>query len=403
MKILVLNSGSSSLKFQLFELPDLTVVASGLIEQIGSVHSSIRLTFLDPAGAEQVMRKNRPVAEHVQAIAIMSELLRESETMTNVLELAGIGHRVVHGGEFFQEPTLIDEVVIKAIEELIPLAPLHNPANLTGIRVAMEHADAIPQVAVFDTAFHHSIPEHGYLYALPYGLYEQHKVRRYGFHGTSHGYVAKQAANHLEIPLAKLNIISLHLGNGASAAAIQGGQCIDTSMGLTPLEGLVMGTRSGDLDPAILFYLARETGMTIDELDDMLNKQSGLKGICGENDMRTITELARQGNHQAGLALTIFCYRLKKYIGAYVAALGGVDCVVFTGGIGENSAIVRKLSCRGLERLGIGLDGEKNKLRQDEILEIQTSESPAKILVVPTDEELEIATQTLQVIQGKIV
>ncbi len=400
MKILVLNSGSSSLKFQLFELPDLTVIASGLIERIGGEYSSVRLTFCDSAGAEQVIKKNMVVPEHRPAIAIMSELLLESGAMANVQELAGIGHRVVHGGEFFHEPTLIDRAVMEAIEELVPLAPLHNPANLIGIRVAMEHAPTVPQVAVFDTAFHQSIPEHGYLYALPYTLYEQHKVRRYGFHGTSHDYVAKQAAEHLGMVLGELNIISLHLGNGASAAAIQGGQCIDTSMGLTPLEGLIMGTRSGDLDPAILFYLARETGMTIDELDDMLNKKSGLKGICGENDMRTITELAEQGNHQARLALTMFCYRLKKYIGAYIAALGGVDCIVFTGGIGENSAIVRQLSCQGLERLGIGLDVENNAFRQEGILEVQGADSPVKILVVPTDEELEIATQTLQVIQN---
>ncbi len=400
MKILVLNAGSSSLKFQLFVLPDLTVIATGLIEQIGAECSSVHLVFSDAAGAEQSIQKRRPVAEHGQAIAIMSELLTESGTMTNVQELAGIGHRVVHGGESFHAPCLIVDGVIEAIEELIPLAPLHNPANLTGIRVALEHAPAVPQVAVFDTAFHQSIPEHGYLYALPYALYEHHKVRRYGFHGTSHGYVAQRAAEHLETPLAGLNIISLHLGNGASAAAIQGGQCIDTSMGLTPLEGLIMGTRSGDLDPAILFFLARETGMTVDELDEMLNKQSGLKGICGENDMRTITELAGRGDHQAGLALTMFCYRLKKYIGAYSAALGGVDCIVFTGGIGENSARVRMLSCQGLDRLGIRIDPWKNNgSPQGTILEIQSADSPVKVLVVQTDEELEIATQTLQVIQ----
>jgi len=398
MKILVLNSGSSSLKFQLFELSDLTVIASGLIERIGGEQSPVRLTFYDSAGTEQILKKDVSVSEHGRAIAIMSELLRESETMTNFQELAGIGHRVVHGGESFHEPTLINEAVIEAIEELVLLAPLHNPANLIGIRAAMEHAPTVPQVAVFDTAFHQSIPEHGYLYALPYTLYEQHKVRRYGFHGTSHNYVAKQAAEHLGALLGELNIITLHLGNGSSAAAIQGGQCIDTSMGLTPLEGLIMGTRSGDLDPAILLYLARETGMTIGVLDEMLNKMSGLKGICGENDMRTITKLSEQGNHQARLALTMFCYRLKKYIGAYIAALGGVDCIVFTGGIGENSTIVRQLSCQGLERLGIRLDGKNNALRQEGILEIQGADSPVKILVVPTDEELEIATQTLQVI-----
>ncbi len=397
MKILVLNAGSSSLKFQLFGLPDLQVLASGLIEQIGDEQSHARLTLFNAAGDEQTLKRTMVVAEHRQAIMVMAELLRESGVMTDIKELAGIGHRVVHGGEAFHEPVLIDDSVLAAVEELIPLAPLHNPANLIGIRVAMEHAGTIPQVAVFDTAFHQTIPDYGYLYALPYTLYEEQKVRRYGFHGTSHGYVAGQAAHYLGKPLAELNIISLHLGNGASAAAVQGGKCIDTSMGLTPLEGLIMGTRSGDLDPAILFYLARETGMDIDDLDRLLNKQSGLKGICGENDMRTITELAQQGDDQARLALTMFCYRLKKYIGAYIAALGGVDCIVFTGGIGENSAIVRQMSCQGLERLGISLDTEKNE-RRKEILEIQRADSLVKILVVPTDEELEIATQTMQVI-----
>ncbi len=400
MKILVLNAGSSSLKFQLFGLPDLRVLASGLIEQIGDEQSPARLILFDDAGSEQTLKRTTAVAEHRKAIMVMADLLRESGAMTDINELAGIGHRVVHGGEAFHEPVLIDESVLAAVEELIPLAPLHNPANLTGIRVAMEHADTVPQVAVFDTAFHQTIPDYGYLYALPYTLYEEQKVRRYGFHGTSHGYVAGQAAHYLSKPLAGLNIISLHLGNGASAAAVQGGNCIDTSMGLTPLEGLIMGTRSGDLDPAILFYLARETGMDMDDLDTLLNKQSGLKGICGENDMRTITELAEQGDQQARLALTMFCYRLKKYIGAYIAALGGVDCIVFTGGIGENSAIVRQMSCQGLERLGIILDTEKNAQRHNETFEIQATDSMVSILVVPTDEELAIATQTMQVINN---
>jgi len=381
-------------------MPDLVVTASGLIEQIGEPQSHAQLTYSDSTGVEHTIKKTEPLAEHRQAIALMADLLGESKTLTDINELAGIGHRVVHGGESFHRPVLIDDTVIQAIEELIPLAPLHNPANLTGIQVAMEHAAEIPQVAVFDTAFHQTIPEYGYLYALPYELYEQQKVRRYGFHGTSHAYVAKQAARYLDIPETKLNCISLHLGNGASAAAVQGGQCIDTSMGLTPLEGLIMGTRSGDLDPAILFYLARETGMDLDELDGLLNKRSGLKGICGENDMRTITQRAEQDDKRAKLALTMFCYRLKKYIGAYMAALGGADCIIFTGGIGENSAIVRTMSCTGMERLGIQIDQNKNSIRQDTILEIQATESMAKVLVVPTNEELEIATQTLQVIHS---
>ena len=398
MKILVLNSGSSSLKFQLFMKADLSVLSSGLIEQIGAATSAAKLSFVDSSGAEKELKQSCPVADHREAIKVMSEMLRESGTLVDTGELAGIGHRVVHGGEAFHQPVRIDETVIAAIEELIPLAPLHNPANLMGIRVAMEHVAQIPQVAVFDTAFHQSIPEHAYLYALPYTLYEKQKVRRYGFHGTSHSYVTRQAALYLNRPLEELNIITLNLGNGASAAAIRGGKSIDTSMGLTPLEGLVMGTRSGDLDPAILFYLSRESGLDMDTLDTLLNKESGLKGICGENDMRTISEAAEQGDHQARLALTIFCYRLKKYIGAYMAALGGVDCIVFTGGIGENSAIVRQMSCQGLERLGIRLDEGKNSIRKEDILEIQATDSSVKLLVVPTDEELEIAVLTLQVI-----
>ena len=398
MKILVLNSGSSSLKFKLFNLPDLCVSASGLIEQIGGTQSAAQLSCVDSAGLENKFRRDGPVADHREAIIVMREMLRESGSLTGTDELAGIGHRVVHGGEAFHQPVRIDETVMSAIEQLIPLAPLHNPANLMGIRVAMEHAGDVPQVAVFDTAFHQSIPEHAYLYALPYKLYEENKVRRYGFHGTSHSYVARQAAIYLDRPEESLNIITLHLGNGASAAAIRGGKCIDTSMGLTPLEGLVMGTRSGDLDPAILFYLARENGMDMDTLDTMLNKESGLKGICGENDMRAISEEAERGDSQAKLALMIFCYRLKKYIGAYMAALGGVDCIVFTGGIGENSAVVRQMSCQGMESLGLRLDEERNAIRQDSILEIQADDSQVSLLVIPTDEEYEIASQTSRVI-----
>ena len=400
MNILVLNSGSSSLKFKLFELPDLVVSATGLIEQIGEDQSTAQLTFVDASGTENKIKRSDPVANHRQAIGIMHEMLRESGTLTDPGELAGIGHRVVHGGEDFHQPTRINETVIAAIEHLIPLAPLHNPANLIGIRVAMEHGSQIPQVAVFDTAFHQSIPEHAYLYALPYRMYEQHKVRRYGFHGTSHSYVARQAADYLDRPIESLNMITLHLGNGASAAAIRGGHCIDTSMGFTPLEGLMMGSRSGDLDPAILFYLSRECGMDIDALDTLLNKESGLKGICGENDMRTISAAADQGYNKALLALTMFCYRIKKYIGAYMAALGGVDCIVFTGGIGENSATVRQMSCQGMERLGLILDEGKNSNHQEEILEIQAAQSRVSLLVIPTDEEYEIASQTLQVINN---
>lgn len=401
MKILVLNSGSSSLKFQLFVKTDLCVLASGLVEQIGAVKSTVHLSFVDSSGDEQELKRcGAPVTDHREAIMVMATMLRESGTLVDTGELAGVGHRVVHGGEAYHQPVRIDETVIAAIEELIPLAPLHNPANLMGIRVAMEDVAHVPQVAVFDTAFHQSIPEYAYLYALPYSLYEKQKVRRYGFHGTSHSYVARQAALYLERPMEDLNIITLHLGNGASAAAIRGGKCIDTSMGMTPLEGLIMGTRSGDLDPAILFYLGRESGLDIDSLDKLLNQESGLKGICGENDMRTINEAAGRGESRSMLALAMFCYRLNKYIGAYMAALGGVDCIVFTGGIGENSAIVRQMSCQGMEWFGVTLDDQKNTVHQQEIMEIQATDSRVSLLVIPTDEEHEIARQTLQVINN---
>ncbi|MCW5214694.1 acetate kinase, partial [Desulfobulbus sp. US5] len=316
MKILVVNSGSSSLKFQLFKVPDLRVqdlrvLAVGLIEQINGKNSSAHLQCFDGDGdRKEEIERGEAVGDHSEAVRMMQEMLCESGMMCDFDELAAIGHRVVHGGELFHDPTLITGKVIQGIEELIPLAPLHNPANLIGIREAARHAGDIPQVAVFDTAFHRTIPPHAYLYALPYELYEREKVRRYGFHGISHGYVSRRAAEYFDRPLAQHNIITLHLGNGVSAAAIKGGRCVDTSMGMTPLEGLIMGTRCGDLDPAILFYLGRETGMSMADLDNLLNKESGLKGICGRSDMRTITEMAEQGDEQAGLALTMFCYRL---------------------------------------------------------------------------------------------
>ncbi len=398
--ILVLNSGSSSLKFQLFSMDTLQSLASGIIEQIGEKSSHTRLQFTDSDGKSQEITHTQPIPEHKAAIATMSELLKQNNLLVHLDKLSGIGHRVVHGGEAFHHSVLIDKHVMEGISDLSPLAPLHNPANLAGIEVAMAQAPNTPQVAVFDTAFHQTIPVHSFLYALPFTLYEKEKVRRYGFHGTSHSYVAKAAARFLGRPFTSLKTITLHLGNGASAAAIHNGSCQDTSMGMTPLEGLVMGTRSGDLDPAILFYLARETGMTLNELDELLNKKSGLKGICGDNDMRTITERIKQGDKQAALALEIFCYRLKKYIGSYLAVLGGADCIVFTGGIGEHSSLVRQKSCAGLKDLGIVLDPEKNELRSGEARAIHLQQSKVQVLVIPTNEELEIAAQTLKLISS---
>ena len=399
MKILVMNSGSSSLKFQLFAMEDLTVLASGLIEAIGEAGGHISLHYLDEDGVQQEHEQQQDIAGQREAVEAMATLFKDKKIISDVRQLAGVGHRVVHGGEAFHEPILVTDEVLNGIRELNPLAPLHNPANITGIEVVREKVPDVPQVAVFDTAFHQSIPDYAYLYALPYKLYTDQKVRRYGFHGTSHAYVSKKAAEYLRRPYDELKIITLHLGNGASAAAIDHGVCVDTSMGLTPLEGLVMGTRSGDLDPAILFYLARETGMDINELDTLLNKESGLKGICGNNDMRTIDKLAEEGDKQALLAFNIFCYRIKKYIGSYLAVLGGVDCLIFTGGIGENAVSVRARCLAGLENLGLVLDPLKNNNRSENIMEIQGDDSPCKILVVPTNEELEIARQTLALIR----
>lgn len=326
---------------------------------------------------------------------MITSILRETGALANPGELSGIGHRVVHGGEKFKEPTRITPEVLAAIQALIPLAPLHNPANLLGIEVALESAPSVPQVAIFDTAFHQSLPPYAYRYAIPRKLYEAHQVRRYGFHGTSHRYVAKKAAEFLGRPLDSLNLISLHLGNGASAAAIQNGKCIDTSMGLTPLEGLIMGTRCGDLDPAIIFYLGRETGLSSKEVETILNKESGLKGICGANDMRTVGELAAGGDPEAQLAIRMYCYRIKKYIGAYHAALGPLDALIFTGGIGEHASFIRQGCCAGLAHLGLELDQEKNRGLRDGDAALESRDSRVKILVIPTNEELEIAEQTM--------
>ncbi len=393
MKILVLNSGSSSIKFQLFEMEDERVLASGLIEQIGETTGR---AMLESNGAGTII-KEEDIPDHYAGLIMMQTMLKESDCGS----FDAIGHRVVHGGEAFHAPTLIDDEVLQTIEALIPLAPLHNPANAEGIRVSASVAPSVPQVAVFDTAFHQTLPKHAYLYALPYELYEDSHVRRYGFHGTSHAYVAGRAAMHLAQPLASLNLITLHLGNGASATAVKAGKSIDTSMGMTPLEGLMMGTRSGDLDPAILFYLAREKGMSVDDLDRLLNKQSGLKGICSQSDLRLVSEAASSGDKQAETAMAMMGYRIKKYIGAYTAVLDRVDAIIFTGGIGEHSVKMRELSCEGLlEGLGISIDPEKNAVQREGIMEISSDQSRVKVLVIPTNEELEIARQTKMVIDS---
>ena len=395
MKVLVLNSGSSSIKYQLFDMRDESVLAAGSLEQIGEPGSHLNHRVRTPNNEMAKTVRTLPIADHRQGFQLISSVLRETGALADTGELKGIGHRVVHGGEKFKEPARVTPEVLAAIRALISLAPLHNPANLLGMEVAMESAPAVPQVAVFDTAFHQSIPAHAYRYAIPKKLYETHQIRRYGFHGTSHRYVAKKAAEFLAKPLESLNLISLHLGNGASAAAIQHGRCIDTSMGLTPLEGLIMGTRCGDLDPAIIFYLARETGLSSGEIESILNKESGLKGICGVNDMRTVGELARAGNSDAQLAISMYCYRIKKYIGAYHAVLGPLDGLIFTGGIGEHADFIRACCCEGLVHLGLELDSRKNLGDREGCAALESRASRVKILVIPTNEELEIAEQTV--------
>jgi acetate kinase len=399
MKVAVINCGSSSIKYEVFGLHDCVTLATGLIEQIGGSESRLRQRTRNAGGTfdEQVYRTQ--LADHKEGFKFMAHVNREHRIIQDESELFGIGHRVVHGGEVFQEPTVIDDEVVTAIRRLIPLAPLHNPANLLGIEIARAGFPNVPQVAVFDTAFHQTLPPHAFHYATPYDWYAEYHVRRYGFHGSSHRYVSREAARYLGKAIESVNLITLHLGNGASAAAVQRGSSIDTSMGLTPLEGLVMGTRSGDIDPALHFYMMRRTGMSADELEKALNSQGGLKGICGLNDMREIIDEAGKGNDRATLAIDLFCYRIKKYIGAYVAVLGRVDAIVFTGGIGENSSVIRKRACEGLEHLGVAVDGAKNEAALGSFGEIQTDGAPVRVLVVRTDEEREIAQQTINAIE----
>ncbi len=401
MRILVLNSGSSSIKYKLFDMTDRSILASGHVERIGEETSALNHQARTAKGDLAETSKTGRVADHREGMKWIVEALSATKTAEDEDGLAGIGHRVVHGGEDFTQPTLIDHEVLDVIRQNVPLAPLHNPANLIGIEVALEAVPDLPQVAVFDTAFHQSIPPRAFHYAIPHELYAQHRVRRYGFHGTSHQYVAGQAAAFLERPLESLNLITLHLGNGASVAAVEKGRCVDTSMGMTPLEGLIMGTRCGDIDPAVHFYLLREAGLSPDDLESILNKESGLKGLSGTNDMREVLEKAESGDDRAQLAIDMYCYRVKKYIGAYLAALGSVDALVFTAGIGERAASIRASCCRGLPGLGIVLDPAKNRANAQPPFEIQATGSAVRILVISTDEELQIAEQTLELIQNR--
>lgn len=396
MKILVINCGSSSIKYRLYEMPSRVVLAKGQVQRVGE-----QCGLLQFEAGDVVNRVERPVADHEQGMRlILDSLLNAADSsLDDLSEIAAVGHRVVHGGEAFSESVLITDDVMATIQQYADLAPLHNPANLTGIRAAMTALADVPHVACFDTAFHATIPKIAYLYALPYHVYERYGVRRYGFHGSSHRYVADRTAQLLNKPADQTNCITVHLGNGCSMAAVRAGKSVDTSMGLTPLEGLVMGTRSGDIDPAILFYLAGK-GLDMATLNKLCNHQSGLLGISGcSNDMRALSEAARQGSEMAELAIDIFCYRVKKYIGAYMAVLGHVDAISFTGGIGEHTPEVRERICGGLEPLGISVDKKRNRSTVSVEAAIGSSESRIQLLVVPTDEEGVIATDTFGILE----
>ncbi|NEB90514.1 acetate/propionate family kinase [Streptomyces bauhiniae] len=397
-RVLVLNSGSSSLKYQLLDMRDSSRLAVGLVERIGEQTSRLRHT---PLATGETREQSGPIADHETALKAVAEELARDGLGLDSPELAAIGHRVVHGGMFFTEPTVIDDSVITEIERLIPVAPLHNPANLTGIRTATALRPDLAQVAVFDTAFHTSMPESAARYAIDPKIADRYRIRRYGFHGTSHAYVSRETARLLGKAPEEVNVIVLHLGNGASASAVERGRCVDTSMGLTPLEGLVMGTRSGDLDPAVLFHLARVGDMSMDEIDTLLNKRSGLFGLCGDNDMREIRRRVDEGDEAAALAFDIYIHRIKKYIGAYYAVLGQVDAVAFTAGVGENAAAVRSAAVAGLEGLGLAVDEELNAVRSDDARLISPASARVAVAVVPTDEELEIATQTYALVGKK--
>lgn len=387
-RILVINAGSSSLKYELLNLADKSKRTRGIVEPIGSAEATHRTNIDGVDGSVPARASN-----HVEAIKLVLDGLAGHG------EVEAVGHRVVHGGEHYSSAAIIDEKLIGAIREMARLAPLHNPANLAGVEACRELLPGVPQVAVFDTAFHQTMPEHAFTYAIPYEYYEDHGIRRYGFHGTSHHYVALQAAMHLRRRLQELKVITCHLGNGASLCAVEHGRSIDTSMGLTPLEGLVMGTRCGDIDPALVVHLQRELKLSPDEVDSVLNRKSGLLGLTGfSGDMRKVIEAAEKGDTRAQLAVQVYCYRIKKYVGSYIAALGGLDALIFTAGVGENSRGVRARICQGLAYLGVTIDPRKNDaavgVESGQVMDIAEEGSPVRVLVVPTDEQRMIAWET---------
>lgn len=398
MKVLVINCGSSSLKYQLFDMEKEQVLAKGLVERIGIDGSRIKHT---KTGMDAVTTETA-IPDHKVGIKLVIDALLDKShgVIASLDELSAVGHRVVHAGEKFATSVRLDAKVMAALKECIPLAPLHNPANIMGIEAVTEALPKIPQVGVFDTAFHQTMPNNAFIYGVPYGYYEKYGVRRYGFHGTSHYYVAHRAAAMLGKPIEKLKIITCHLGNGSSITAVNGGKSVDTSMGFTPLAGVLMGTRCGDIDPALVPFLAETEKISVKEVDNLLNKKSGMLGLSGvSSDLRDIEEAAERGEARSQLALKVLTYGIKKYIGAYAAAMGGIDAVVFTAGVGENSVTIRAMTCEGLEFLGLELDAAKNNVRSKEAV-ISTDKSGVKVLVVPTNEELVIARDTKRLVGG---
>lgn len=392
MNIFVINSGSSSIKYQLIQMPEATIICTGLVDRIGLGNSAIvHKTYKQ--NNEQVHKETLDIKDHVSGLQKVAQLLTDATigVIKDPSEIKMVGHRVVHGGENFRDTQVIDDAVKEKIKKLFPLAPLHNPPNYVGIEVAEKIFSAAKQVAVFDTAFHQTLPPMAYRYAIPAEYYFDHKIRVYGFHGTSHKYVSEKAIEYLGKPNTK--IITIHLGNGCSMAAVDNGKCVDTSMGLGPMNGLMMGTRCGDIDQSVIFYLVNQLGYGFDEVNNVLNKKSGMFGLTGFSDMRDVKAEIAKGNKEAQLAYDMYAYRIRKYIGAYTAALNGLDAIVFTAGVGENDTLTRRLCANDLEYLGIELDEEKNEQHVSGIREINKNTSRVKILVVPTNEELEIARQ----------
>ncbi len=399
MKVLVINAGSSSLKYQLIDMDTENVMAKGLCERIGIEGSKLTHT---PQGADKVVIE-KAMPNHGVAIKLVLDALTDKNhgVIADMSEISAVGHRVVHGGEYFSGSVLITEELKKVVTACNPLAPLHNPANLTGIAACEEAMPGVPNVAVFDTAFHQTMPKKAYMYAIPYEYYEKYKIRKYGFHGTSHNYVAHRVAEMMGKPIEDLKIITCHLGNGSSIAAVDCGKVVDTSMGFTPLDGLVMGTRSGSIDPAVIPFLAKNEGLSVDEIDSILNKKSGVLGVSGvSSDFRDLSAAAAEGNERAELALDMFIHSVKGYIGRYASIMGGVDVITFAGGVGENDIATRAKILADHEFMGVKIDLEKNKVRGDEA-EISAADSKIKVFVVPTDEEMTIARDTKRIVEGK--